>query len=66
MINALRIALLSMGLIFLGVAVSLENVNSAFLDFTQIPTGELQMFQFAFFGLFTACMLLMASIGDTS
>jgi hypothetical protein len=64
-INAIRVALLSMGIMFLGVAVSLGSADSAFLDFTQIPEGQLQFFQFAFFGFFTACMLAMGYVGDS-
>lgn len=64
MINILRIISFCIALFWLAMAVTLENINSAFVDFTQIPKSELPMFQFVFFGMFVAFMLIPAFLGD--
>lgn len=54
----------STGLIFLALAVSLENIGKIFsVDISGVPSEELKLFQVGLYGFFIALMVITALFG---
>lgn len=62
--GALRIMFFSTGIIFLGIATALENIQEFLtIDISQVPSEELKLIQFGLYGIFIGFMVLTAMFG---
>lgn len=65
MTNAVwRLMSISISMFFLAVAFTLHEVDSFLIDFSAMPSEELMLFRYVFYGLFLAFLLMSVLIGD--